>query len=98
MTFLTFFYSLAEKYTTVYTALRSEGIRSPFPRKRGKKHKRRKEREKEGELVQIDASLHDWFLDGKKHALHGIIDDATHKIIALYFSARTSVSSVTIRR
>ena len=36
-------------------------------------------------MVQIDGSRHDWFLNGKKVTLHGAIDDATHKIVALYF-------------
>ena len=38
-----------------------------------------------GDLIQIDASQHDWFLNGQKVTLHGAIDDATHKIVALYF-------------
>ena len=35
--------------------------------------------------MQIDASLHDWFMNGQKVTLHGAIDDATHKVFALYF-------------
>lgn len=29
--------------------------------------------------------LHDWFMNGQKVTLHGAIDDATHKVVALYF-------------
>jgi len=42
-------------------------------------------RKNEGDMVQIDGSRHDWFLNGKKVTLHGATDDATHKIVALYF-------------
>lgn len=48
-------------------------------------HKPRKERERAGELVQMDASLHDWFMNGHYVTLHGGIDDATHAVTGLYF-------------
>ena len=81
-------YSSIPSYTTVYNALSSAGIISPLARipvREKKKHLPRTEREKEGDLIQIDGSRHDWFLNGKKITLHGAIDDATHKIVALYF-------------
>lgn len=41
---------------------------------------------KEGMLVQSDASQFDWLEDrGPRLSLHGIIDDATSKVLALYF-------------
>jgi hypothetical protein len=49
------------------------------------KHESRKERACSGELVQMDASKHDWFLNGTYTNLHGAIDDATHTITGLYF-------------
>ena len=49
------------------------------------KHESRKEREHFGELVQMDASKHDWFMNGTYTNLHGAIDDATHTITGLYF-------------
>lgn len=77
-------------YSTVYNALTDSGIVSPrarIPVREKKKHLPRKERTNEGDLIQIDASLHDWFMNGRKVTLHGMIDDATHKIVALYFCA-----------
>jgi hypothetical protein len=74
-------------YSTVYRALTSHGIISPrarVPVREKKKHLPRAERPREGELVQIDGSTHDWFMCGKKTSLHGMVDDATHSIIALY--------------
>ena len=41
----------------------------------------------EGDLIQIDGCSHDWFMNGHKITLHGAIDDATHKVVALYFCA-----------
>lgn len=81
-------YSALPSYTTFYTALSSAGIVSPrarIPVREKKKHLPRDERPNEGDLIQIDASLHDWFMNGHKVTLHGAIDDATHKIVALYF-------------
>lgn len=49
------------------------------------KHESRKERKCTGELVQMDASKHDWFLNGTYTNLHGAIDDATHIVTGLYF-------------
>ena len=49
------------------------------------KHESRRERACSGELVQMDASKHDWFLNGTYTNLHGAIDDARHIITGLYF-------------
>ena len=83
-------YSALPSYTTIYSALSAAGIVSPrarIPVREKKKHLPRDERPNEGDLIQIDASLHDWFMNGHKVTLHGAIDDATHKIVALYFCA-----------
>ena len=45
----------------------------------------RKEHPNEGDMIQIDGSRHDWLMNGRKITLHGAIDDATHKVVALYF-------------
>lgn len=81
----------AEKisYTAFSCALKKEGIVSPkarLPVREKKKHLPRKERAQEGELVQIDGSKHDWLMNGQKTVIHGAIDDATHKVLALYMS------------
>ena len=44
-----------------------------------------KERPCSGELVQLDASKHDWFMNGTYTTLHGAIDDARHIVTGLYF-------------
>ena len=75
-------------YTTVYNALSSAGIVSPrarIPVREKKKHLPRDERPNEGDLVQVDGSRHDWFLNGHRLTLHGAIDDATHETVGLYF-------------
>ena len=81
-------YNPVPSCTTIYNALSSYGIVSPrarIPVREKKKHLPRSERPNEGDLVQIDGSRHDWFMNGKKITLHGAVDDATHKIVALYF-------------
>ena len=74
-------------YTSITKILNDAGIISPKahkPKKEKKKHLPRKEREREGELVQMDGSKHDWFMNGTKTVIHGGIDDATHKPTAFY--------------
>ena len=72
--------------STLDRLLKREGLRQ-VRRERPTEHRRRRERkEAEGMLVQIDASVHDW-LEGRgpKLGLHGGIDDATGKVVALHF-------------
>lgn len=81
-------YEKIPSYSTVYNALSDAGIVSPearIPVREKKKHLPRKERPNEGDLIQIDGSSHDWFMNGHKITLHGAVDDATHKVVALYF-------------
>lgn len=67
--------------------LKKNGIKSGKEYKPHKKikHESRIERPCSGELIQMDASKHDWFLNGTYTNLHGAIDDATHTITGLYF-------------
>ena len=67
--------------------LKKNGIKSgkEYHPKEKVKHESRKERACSGELVQMDASKHDWFLNGTYTNLHGAIDDATHTVTGLYF-------------
>lgn len=67
--------------------LKKHGIKSgnEYRPKKKVKHESRKERKSSGELVQLDASKHDWFLNGTYTNLHGAIDDATHTVTGLYF-------------
>lgn len=81
-------YKNVPSYTTLYKILTKNGIVSPrakIPVREKKKHLPRKERPNEGDMIQIDGSEHDWFMTGEKCTLHGAIDDATHKLTALYF-------------
>lgn len=81
-------YSALPSYTTIHTVLSSAGIISPLARipvREKKLHLPRPERSNEGDLIQIDGSTHDWFMNGHKVCLHGAVDDSTHKIVALYF-------------
>jgi transposase len=71
--------------STVSRLLKSEGIRSPKAKRRPKKHRSRIARKREGELAQMDASKYDWLSNGSYLHLHGAIDDATGRILALHF-------------
>lgn len=72
--------------STLTRYLHKQGIKSPKKKKRPQKHRSRNPREKEGELVQMDASKHDWLSNGSYLHLHGCIDDATGKVLGLYFA------------
>ncbi len=77
-------YGINLSYSTLHGILTSAGIKSPKTRRPAKKHRRRKRKAYEGLMLQIDASPFDWFNDGQEYSLHGAIDDATGKIVALY--------------
>lgn len=83
-------YGIRLSYSSLSRLLKREDIKSPVPKKRRKKHKSRKAKEYFGELVQLDASKYDWFGDGTYAHLHGAIDDATNKVLALYFTKEES--------
>jgi len=71
-------------YSALHGVLTSAGIKSPKTRRPAKKHRRRKRKAYEGLMLQIDASPFDWLNNGQDYSLHGAIDDATGKIVALY--------------
>lgn len=81
---------------TVERILTRNGITSPqakrVPKKRA--HPRRQRRAHFGELVQIDASYHDWLSLGsaKKITLHLYIDDATSSLLAGVFTPTESLA------
>lgn len=80
-------HSLVIPYHVVRQVLSDAGIKPPrsWSTKEKLEHKKRDERPREGELVQMDASCHDWFMNGSYVTLHGGIDDATHRVVGLYF-------------
>lgn len=90
--FLHFMELLAEheainiSYNALYTILTDAGIKSPMKRRKTKQHHRRKRKAQEGLLIQMDATPFDWFGNGTTFALHGAIDDATGKVVALFMT------------
>ncbi len=74
---------------TIYRILKRNSIISPQSNKdnKDKSHPLRARRSYSGELVQADASLHDWLSLGSnsKITLHSAIDDTTSTILAGYF-------------
>ncbi|MBE3035499.1 MAG: transposase, partial [Candidatus Atribacteria bacterium] len=71
--------------STVSRYLKKNGIRSPKAKRRPKKHRSRDAREREGEMAQMDASSFDWLGNGSYLHLHGAVDDASGRILALHF-------------
>jgi transposase len=71
--------------STVARYLKAHGIRSPKAKRRPKKHRSRDARAREGEMCQMDASSFDWLGNGSYLHLHGAVDDATGRILALHF-------------
>lgn len=65
-------------------------------RKRPKHRSRRDRMSREGMLIQMDGSYHDWFKTGTKCALLGLIDDATGKVDALFFEKETTLGYMTL--
>ena len=77
---------------TLRRLLRAAGIGSPRPRRLPAHRQRRLRSAREGELVQLDGSPHDW-LQGRGPLLTalGMQDDATGKILAAqFFPAETA--------
>lgn len=76
-------------YKTLHSILTKASFKSPKSHKKKRKenlHPSRPRRKCFGELLQIDASLHNWFgNEYPKATLHGAIDDATGTAMGLYF-------------
>lgn len=79
-------HQIAVSRPTVYRILHEAGVSSSRTQRRPTRHHRRQPKAREGELVQLDASQHDWFEDGAHCHLHGAIDDATSRVLGLYFA------------
>jgi len=71
-------------YSTVYNIMKANGFVSKNKHKDRITHRRRKRKEHEGDLVQVDGTPFEWFEDGLTYSIHGFIDDATGKILGLY--------------
>lgn len=71
---------------TVQRILKAGGVPNPRAQKKLRRFRRRKRRPREGELVQMDASPFLWLEHrAGEMSLHGAVDDATGKILGLYF-------------
>ena len=83
--------------STTIAVLKSRGFQSPYcngPRRKKKEHPLRPRRARFGELVQVDATFYDFFSfagDHEVYILHGIIDDATEMILALWMDRRETL-------
>lgn len=83
-------------YRPLYRILTSAGKESPRRRRKRRqraKHPSRPRRQRFGELLQIDGSVHAWFGEGfPKATLHGAIDDATGTVMGLRFDAQETLA------
>jgi transposase len=71
---------------TLRRLLRGAGIGPPRKRRPPAHRQRRPPREREGELLQVDASPHDWLQGrGPRLTLLGFQDDATGKVVGAEF-------------
>lgn len=78
-------YKIIVSYSFLYNFLKKNNIESPRKHRKTKVHHRRNRRSKIGELLQIDATPHKFFMgDNNKYTLHGLIDDASGQITGLY--------------
>ena len=80
-------------YSALSRLLRSQHIPTSLSKHRRKSHRSRKAMQHFGELVQLDASRFDWFSNGDYSYLHAAIDDATNKVLALYFTHEESLEA-----
>lgn len=86
-------YNIKVSDSFIYNLLTSNGIESPHKYKcRKKSHPPRKRRENAGELIQVDASKHQWFYgDNTYYYLHGGIDDATGIVTSCFFEKQETI-------
>ena len=69
---------------TMVRILKENGVDLPFSHKGPRKRRGRKRRSRFGEMLQIDASPFDWLSNGSMLSMHGAIDDATGRVVALW--------------
>jgi len=78
-------YSVKVSYSFLHSLFKKHGVKSSKQHRKPKKHNRRKRKEYFGEMLQADATSHQFFEnDDKYYALHGFIDDATNMLTGLY--------------
>ena len=83
-------------YPTLLRILKEAGFSSPKHRKKRKsrnEHPSRPRKDNFGEMLQIDASIHNWFGEAlPKATLHGAIDDATGTVMGLWFDREETLN------
>lgn len=86
-------YKIIVSDSFIYNLLTSKGIASPYKYKSKKKaHPLRARRENAGELIQVDASKHQWIYgDTNYYYLHGGIDDSTGKVTSCFLAKEETV-------
>lgn len=77
--------SITASAKTITRVLHKANVKLRFGKKQARRRRSRKRMPQEGMLVQLDASLHAWLDNHPNFTLHGAIDDATGKILALSF-------------
>jgi len=87
------YYNIHVSDSFVYNLLTSNNIDSPHKYKSRKtSHPPRERRSYAGELIQVDASKHQWFYgDEKYYYLHGGIDDATGTVTSCFFANEETI-------
>lgn len=72
---------------TISRILKAADIPLRYTHKSARRRRTRDRKPQEGMLIQVDASPYDWLEErGPKLTLHGAIDDATGKLLGLYFT------------
>lgn len=81
------YYNIYISYPTLLQIFKNNKIKSPrnYNTKEKKIFTERNRRACAGDMLQLDASTHDWFMNNTKVSLHGAIDDATNIVTGLYF-------------
>lgn len=82
------YHNIKVSNTFIYNFLTSNGIESQHKyKKRKESHPPRERKEYAGELIQVDASKHQWFDgDDSYYHLNGGIDDATGQVVSCFFT------------
>lgn len=86
-------YNIKVSDSFIYSLLTFKGIESPYKyKKRKNPHPPRPRRENAGELIQVDASKHQWFYGINEYFyLHGGIDDATGIVTSCFFAEQENI-------
>jgi len=91
--FLADYHQLTLSDQTIRRILKKAGISNPHAKRRTRRFHRRKRKAQEGLLVLMDASPYHWLEErAGEICLHGAIDDASGKILGLYFQLNENLT------